>query len=82
MNTLLITLFILKTAIHAISYRGAEILFTLASTKSKRHPGATLPVFELMTKVVSARRNLALFQHHDGITGTSRDNVVKDYTER
>lgn len=33
-------------------------------------------------KLQNARRALSLFQHHDGIAGTARDYVMKDYAKQ
>ncbi|XP_064645074.1 alpha-mannosidase 2-like isoform X2 [Lineus longissimus] len=59
--------------------RGAEIIFTLAQSLARKVKNTGFPVARLMKALVSARRYLGLFQHHDGITGTAKDNVVVDY---
>lgn len=59
--------------------RGGEILYSLALAESYRSGTKTFPKEELLAKLVSARRSLGLFQHHDGITGTAKDFVVEDY---
>ncbi|KAL0968420.1 hypothetical protein UPYG_G00266640 [Umbra pygmaea] len=62
--------------------RGAEILFSLAVAHA-RHAGmeGRYPTsdYALLT---DARRNVGLFQHHDAITGTAKENVVIDYGNR
>ncbi|KAJ1349013.1 hypothetical protein KIN20_004439 [Parelaphostrongylus tenuis] len=53
--------------------RAAEIVFTLWSMKGQ-HPSDTI-----FAKLMQARRALSLFQHHDGVTGTAKQHVMKDY---
>lgn len=64
--------------------RCAEILFTVALNQARQHHNTNaLRIYEKnYEKMVIARRNLGLFQHHDAITGTSKAMVMRDYGAR
>lgn len=63
--------------------RATEILFVMANVAATDFKRSTADPFEdIIGDFVYARQNLALFQHHDGITGTAKDFVVKDYANR
>eukprot|EP01119_Soliformovum_irregulare_P019887 TRINITY_DN6388_c0_g1_i4.p1 TRINITY_DN6388_c0_g1~~TRINITY_DN6388_c0_g1_i4.p1 ORF type:complete len:1028 (+),score=331.23 TRINITY_DN6388_c0_g1_i4:166-3084(+) len=63
---------------HALSVlRSAEMLYVLGRTEAH---GAQVPWDHLFRKLQTARWDNSLVAHHDGITGTSRSNVVDDYS--
>ncbi|KAM9507371.1 alpha-mannosidase 2 isoform 8-T8 [Guaruba guarouba] len=63
--------------------RAAEILYSLALVQaSKYEKMSVFPSVDNYKLLTEARRNLGLFQHHDAITGTSKDWVVVDYGTR
>lgn len=63
-------------------HRAAEIIFSLAEARARHHGTSSFPLDQLYGLLTKARRNLGLFQHHDGITGTAKDFVVVDYGQR
>ncbi|XP_010424099.1 PREDICTED: alpha-mannosidase 2 [Camelina sativa] len=61
--------------------RGAEIMMSFLLGYCHRIQCEKFPT-SFAYKLTAARRNLALFQHHDGVTGTAKDYVVQDYGTR
>lgn len=60
------------------SIRGSELLSTIAWIKGHDQ----LAEEKITSKISEARKWHSLFQHHDGVTGTARDNVVVDYAQK
>jgi alpha-mannosidase II len=58
--------------------RSAEIIFSFNNLKTVD----TDEMNNLYKQLLTARRHLGLFQHHDGVTGTSKTNVVIDYANK
>lgn len=61
--------------------RGSEIMIALLLGYCQKPTCEKFPT-SFTYKLTAARRNLALFQHHDGVTGTAKDHVVEDYGVR
>lgn len=59
--------------------RSAEILFSIGCITSEIDPETREKLSQALNY---ARLNLDIFQHHDGITGTSKNNVANDYSSR
>ncbi|KAK5936249.1 hypothetical protein CgunFtcFv8_027628, partial [Champsocephalus gunnari] len=66
--------------------RATEILYSLTLAAMRSHGDGHLatgfPAQDHFLLLTAGRRGLALFQHHDAVTGTARDPVVMDYGNR
>ncbi|XP_004364269.2 mannosidase 2 [Capsaspora owczarzaki ATCC 30864] len=74
-----------KRADRVLEYtlRSAEIMLSVARAEALTLGVSIAPFLQTMyPAVVTARRNLGLYQHHDGVTGTAKDEVVIDYGAR
>jgi len=65
----------------ASKLRAVEIVYSigLAWTRTGAHSIPSDVLHSLYKDLVESRRALALFQHHDAITGTSKEFVMNDY---
>ncbi|XP_021353471.1 alpha-mannosidase 2x-like isoform X2 [Mizuhopecten yessoensis] len=64
--------------------RSVEILFSLCLAQAI-HRSTIERIMEILkdaAKLQTYRQTLALFQHHDAITGTAKRKVVRDYGDR
>lgn len=62
--------------------RNAEITYSLANLVQIDRDRKFEQANSLFSQLMVARHNLGLFQHHDGITGTSKSYVVLDYSNK
>ena len=62
--------------------RSVEILYAVTLAKTSRAAGQVAQLLELFPDLEVGRQELALFQHHDAITGTSRKSVTEHYNQR
>ena len=59
------------------------MIFSLSHALSKQQAGKVdFKSEEAFRHLIQGRRMLGLFQHHDGITGTARMEVVVDYGQK